>query len=67
MSLELQMVFMLATPHHEWTNPQNSEKVKESPLKQKRVSQRFLLLTHSNIAVAVLHDMKCYLIHQLLG
>ena len=32
------MVFMLATPHHEWTNPQNSEKVKESPLEQKRVS-----------------------------
>ena len=24
------MAFMLATPHHEWTNPQNSEKVRVS-------------------------------------
>ena len=24
------MVFMLATPHHEWTNPQNSKKVRVS-------------------------------------
>ena len=35
---------------------------KESPLEQKRVSHRLPLLTHSIFAVAVLQDMKYYLI-----
>ena len=35
---------------------------KESPLEQQRVSHRLPLLTHLIFAVAVLQDMKCYLI-----